>query len=161
MLPIVISVRGVLLASLLVGGLAASLITSNSKDKDEYEMTTGTIVYLEEEFQNLPARDKGNYRYLKLDTYPIIFEIYEPNSRKTSQTIDNLQKGDRIDIYYYETDQTHLEEINRFTQFIDHNKSPYFIRDGFQKQLGYILVVLALLLNVLAFAFWKLGKLEW
>ena len=161
MAPIIISARGILLASLVVGGLAALVITNNTKEKSEYDLTTGVIQYLEKNISILPLRHKGDYRYLKISSYPYPFEIYEPNSLETSETIDDLKYSDTIDVYYYETSNTHTEVINRYVQFIDHNNNPHFIRSGFQKQLGYILVGLALLLNVMGFIFWKMGKLDW
>lgn len=161
MSPIIISVRGILIASSIVGALSALVISNNSKDKSDYKISTGVIQYLEKGYQNLPTRNKGDYRYLKIATYPYLFEIYMPNSLETTQRIDDLKQGDAIDIYYYETANTQVEQLNRFVQFIDHNNQPYFIRDSFQKQLGYVLVGLAFLLNLIGFIFWNTGKLEW
>jgi len=161
MIPIIISVRGLLLTSIIVGGLAAFVITNSSKAKEDYQMTTGKIEYLEKEYQHLPTRNIGDYRYLKIDNYPYLFEIYEPNSLKTAQTIDNLKTGDTISIYYYETSNTELEGLNRYAQFIDRNSTPYFVRDSFQKQLGFVLIGLALLINIIGFILWKTGKLGW
>ncbi len=137
------------------------MIVNNSKDKAEYDKSTGIIEYFDKEFQNLPTRHKGNYRYLKVDTYPYIFEIYQPNSEPTEMTIDDLKVNDKIDIYYYEISDTRDVKLNRFAQFIDQGGQSYFIRNGFQKQLGFVVVGLSALLNIMAFAFWKKGKLEW
>lgn len=160
-IPIIISVRGVIFASIIVLGLGIFVTVNNSKDKTEYDKSTGTIEYYNKEFQNLPTRHKGDFRYLKIDTYPYLFEIYEPNSEPTANTIDDLVVGDEIDIYYYETSDTRNIGLNRFTQFIDKNGQPYFVRSGFQKQLGYVVIGLSILLNLMAFVFWKKGKLKW
>ena len=161
MIPIIISVRGVILASVIVLAFGIFIIVNSSKDKVEYDKSTGKIEYLDNEFQNLPIRNEGDYRYLKVNTYPYLFEIYEPNSEPTEKNIDDLKVGDNIDIYYYETSDTRNVGLNRFTQFIDKDEQPYFIRNGFQKQLGIILIVLCVLLNITAFAFWKNGKFSW
>lgn len=160
-IPIITSVRGVIFASLMVLGLAIFVTINNSKEKLEYDKATGIIEYYDKEFQNLPTRHKGDYRYLKINSYPYLFEIYKPNSLPTEKTIDDLTLGQEIDIYYYETSDTRNIGLNRFTQFIDKNHKPYFIRSGFQKQLGYLIIGISLLLNVMAFVFWKKGKLKW
>lgn len=160
-IPIIISVRGVIFASIIVLGLGIFMTVNNSKDKTEYDKSKGTIEYYDKEFHNLPTRHKGDFRYLKIDSYPYLFEIYEPNSEPTEKTIDDLTVGDEIDIYYYETSDTRNIGLNRFTQFIDKNGKPYFIRSGFQKQLGYVIIGLSILLNIMAFVFWKKGKLKW
>lgn len=161
LIPIHISVRGVIFASLIVLTIGIFVLTNNSKEKDEYEKTSGFIEYFEKEFENLPNRHKGDYRYLKVNTYPYLFEIYEPNSAETERMIDDLKVGDEIDVYFYETADTRSIGLNRFVQFIDKEKQPYFIRSGFQKQLGYVLIALSALMNLMAFAFWKKGSLNW
>lgn len=137
------------------------VIVNNTKDKTEYNKSTGTIEYYNIEFQNLPTRHKGDFRYLKIDTCPYLFEIYEPNSEPTVNTIDDLVVGDEIEIYYYETSDTRNIGLNRFAQFIDKYGQPYFVRSGFQKQLGFVVIGLSIFLNFMAFVFWKKGKLKW
>lgn len=161
MIPVHISVRGVIIVSIIIFGIGIFVIVSNSQEKTAYNKVTGSIEYFEKEYQKLPIRHKGDFRYLKVSTYPYMFEIYAPNSMPTEKTIDDLSVGDSIDIYYYEISDTKNEGINRFTQFIDKDGQPYFIRNGFQKQLGYILIGLCVLMNVMASIFWKKGKLEW
>lgn len=161
MIPIIISVRGVIFTSIIVLGLGIFVIVNSSKEKSDYDKSTGTIEYFAKEFQNLPTRHKGDFRYLKVDSYPYLFEIYEPNSEQTKNKIDDIKVGDKIDIYYYETPDTRNIRLNRFTQFIDKEGQPYFIRNGFQKQLGFVIVGLCILINIMALIFWKKGKLNW
>ncbi len=161
MIPIIISVRGVIFTSIIVLGLGIFVIVNNSKEKSEYDKSTGTIEYLEKKFQNFPIRNKGDYRYLKVDTYPYLFEIYEPNSEPTDKRIDDLNVGDKIDVYYYETSDTKNSGLNRYIQFIDKEEQAYFVRNGFQKQLGFVIIGLCVLMNIMAFIFWKKGKLNW
>ena len=161
MIPIIISVRGVFFVSVLLIVLSVFVMINNSKDKPEYEKTTGRIDFFAKEFQHFPVQHKGDFRYLKLNTYPYVFEIYEPNSKPTEKKIDDLKVGDEIDVYYYETSNTRNEGINRFTQFIDKDEQPYFIRNGFQKQLAFVCIGLVVFMNVMTWAFWKKGKLNW
>ena len=160
-IPVLISVRGVFFASIILLGFAIFITINNSKEKSQYDKYTGTIEYFDKEFQNLPIRNKGDYRYLKIDTYTYIFEIYEPNSEPTKNKIDDLKVGNTVDIYCYETSNTRNEGINRFIQYIDKQNQPYFIRNGFQKQLGYVLIGLCISINLITLLLWKKGKLIW
>ncbi len=160
-IPIIISVRGSILASLIVIGIGIFVVLNNSKEKSEYVKSTGIIQYLDNEFQSLPMRNKGDYKYLKIDSYSYFFEIFEPNSKPSDKTIDDLKVGDNIDIYYYETADTKVSGLNRYVQFIDSNGNSYFIRNGFQRQLGFLLIGLSFPINIMAFLFWKKGKLNW
>lgn len=160
-IPIITSVRGVIFASIIVIGIGIFVTINNSKKKEEYDKSSGTIEYYDKEFQNLPNRHQGDFRYLKIDTYPYLFEIYEPNSEPIENKIDDLKVGDTIDVYYYETFDTRNIGLNRFIQFVDKNGQPYFVRNGFQKQLGFAIIGLSILLNIIAFVFWKKGKLKW
>ena len=47
MIPIIISVRGVIFASIIVLGLGIFVIVNNSKEKSEYDKASGTIGYFE------------------------------------------------------------------------------------------------------------------
>jgi hypothetical protein len=161
LIPIIVSVRGAIFASIIVLAIGIFVMTQNSKDKSEYDKSTGVIEYLDTEYENLPNRHQGDFRYLKITNYPFLFEIFEPNSQPTEMTIDDLKVGDRIDIYYYETADTRDIGLNRFAQFIDHEQEPYFIRSGFQEQLGYVLIGISITLMILAFVLWKMRKLKW
>ena len=96
-IPIHISVRGVIVASTIIAVLSAFVIKNNSKEKFEYETVKGKIEYFGKEYQNLPTRHKGDFRYLVVDGYEFPFEIYEPNSQPTEKTIDDLKLGDFVD----------------------------------------------------------------
>lgn len=154
-----VSVRGVLVSSLIVIGLGIYGTMNNSKTKAEYDMATGTIEYLDKTYKNHTGRD--GYRYLKVDCYTYPFEIYKGGSKPTEKNIDDLKVGDRIDIYFYETSSTRSTGVNNFTQYIDKDRQPYFVRNGFQKQLGYVIICAGFLLQVMAFGLWKIGKLKW
>jgi len=158
---IIISFRGVISTSIILLGIGIFVIVNNSKEKSEYKKSTGTIEYFDKVFQNLPTRNLGDYRYLKVNTYPYLFEIYMPNNKVNDVSLDNLEVGDIIDIYYYETSDTKNAGINRFTQFIDVEGLAYYIRNGFQSQLGYVLIVLSSAMILMAFILWKKGKLHW
>jgi len=151
----------IVFASIFVFSIAIFVITNNSKSKSEYDKSIGTIEYFEKEFEDLPTRNEGDYRYLKVNAYPYPFEIYEPNSEPTEKKIDDLKVGDSIEIYYYEIPQTKTEGINRFVQFIDVEDTPHFIRNNFQKQIGYALIGLCVFMNLFGYILLKKGKIKW
>ena len=89
MIPI--NVRGILfLFTPFMLYLSYGIISKNSMAKEEYQMHTGIRHFLDTEYLNFPTRNHGEYRYLELEGYPYVFEIYEPNSEPIPQTIDNL-----------------------------------------------------------------------
>lgn len=160
-IPIINNVRGIIFTSIIILGFGFFITKNNSKKKEEYSKSTGYIEYFDKKTQNLPPRHEGDFRYLKINSYSYLFEIYEPNSEKTKMSIDDLKVGNKIDIYYYETSDTQNSELNRFTQFIDKEGKPYFIRNGFQMQLGFVVIGLSIFMIVMAFGLWKIGKLNW
>jgi len=161
MIPIIASVRGILFTSIILISIAAFVIINNSKEKVEYIKRSGEIEYFADTYLNLPNRHLGNYKYLQIDSYDYVFEIYTANSNKEANSIDELKVGDMIDTYFYETSNTVSEGINRYIQFIDKNGKPYFIRGSFQKQLGYVIAGLSILLNLASYILWKKKKIAW
>jgi len=160
-IPIQISVRGIAFVSIFIFILGFFVVKNNSKEKTDYEKATGVVEFFENKFQNLPIMSNENYRYIKIDSYPYVFEIYAPDSEPTDYSIDDLKIGDTINIYYYEINQTHKIGINRFLQFIDKDEKAYFIRNDFQKNLGYFVIFLGIALNLMSLILWKMKKIVW
>lgn len=92
-----------------------------SKPKKDYESLAGRITFFEKHYKNLPPRDAGKYRYLKLDNYTYPFEMYidEENGVHDPKfaPVANLKPGDSITVYYYETPNTKEAGVNRFLQY--------------------------------------------
>ena len=100
---VISTISGILIAFMIY------VILLNSKAKTDYQKLSGSIIYLDKQFEEYPNRDLGKYRYLKLNTYPYIFEMY---SDEQSSRIDSLKVGENVDVYYYEINNTHSEQIN-------------------------------------------------
>lgn len=149
-----------IIAAIITIAAGLYIVITNTKEKSDYTKSEGTIEYLALEYDRHPHNNHGKYRYLKIDTYPYVFEIYEPNSIQTEHTIDDLKVGDKIDIYYYEITDTREIGLNRFTQFIDSNGLPYFIRNGFMKNAGYVVSVLGVGLAILGLILKKKGIIK-
>lgn len=150
------SFRGITGTMLAVAFLACLLIINSSKDKKDYDKRNGTIVYFDSQYENLPLRNPGKYRYLIIDSYQYPFEIYTGDA---GNGIDSLRVGDRINIYFYENSSTYQDNLNRYTQFIDKNEKSYFARTGFQRHLGYVILGLAGLVIFSACLLLKTGKI--
>ena len=51
-------------------------IINNSKDKTDYDKSTGIVDYFDKKFQNLPTRHKGDFRYLKNNEFLMFFATF-------------------------------------------------------------------------------------
>ena len=56
--------------------LGSGILFRGTKDKSDFEQITGIIKYLDKKYQEFPNRHQGKYRYLLIDSYPKIFEIF-------------------------------------------------------------------------------------
>lgn len=121
-------------------------------------------MYLNKHLGELPFRDIGKYRYLMLQGYPFPFEIFvgkDPGdfSPKYDQ-IDNLRPGDVVSVFYYETEYTQEEKINRYIQFIDKGETSFFEQGDSQWTMAWVAVGLMCFVIAGAFALWKFKKIE-
>jgi hypothetical protein len=132
------------------------IIFLNTKEKKDYQKLSGKIIYLDKQFEEYPNRDFGKYRYLKIDTYPYIFEIY---SDEQSSRIDSLKIGNQINVFYYETNNTHSEQINRFLQYLEKDNTILFKRGDSNKIAAFVVLVLSIVLIIGSYFFYKKGKI--
>lgn len=125
-------------------GLALAVLLRGQKDKNEFHQAAGSVTYLGKTYQELPLRHAGKYRYLQIDAYPKVFEIFIGNEsgdfKPHFEQIDRLKAGDHIVVYYDETAAADDDRINRLVQFIDTDRQPYYIRGSWDKYLGYFLM---------------------
>jgi hypothetical protein len=158
MIVIPLTFRSITFISLAIMITSILHVRFNSKQKEEYDYVQGRITYLDQEMGDLPSRDKGKYRYLIVDTYPFPFEIYADDQ---ANKIDNLNIGDQVSIFFYETRYTKSDRVNRYIQYLEKEGMVYFKRDNLQKITGYILITISLLLIIFAFALWKSKKINY
>jgi hypothetical protein len=139
-------------------------IQMNSKTKNDYEKITGQVTYLDKQLGQLPLRDMGKYRYLMVEGYEHPFEIFVGSEsgdfKPKFEQIDKLKIGDRITVFYYQTENTKNERINRFIQFIDKGSETYFERGNSSKIVGIVVISLCVLLTVGGFVLWKTEKIR-
>jgi hypothetical protein len=162
MLPL--NLRLIIVISIALSAMMIVYVHMNSKKKNEYQNSTGQITYLDKELGQLPARNKGKYRYLAVDSYEYPFEIFVGNEsgdfKPKSEQIDNLKPGDTITVFFYETDNTKNEGINRFIQFIDKGDNSFFERGDSSKTLGIVVISLCGLLTIGGVILWKMKKIN-
>ena len=164
MISFPLNFRGIIAIAVGLIIMTIIYIKNNSREKKDYAKTTGEIVYLDKRLGELPSRDVGKYRYLKLQGYPYPFEIFvgkDPGDFGPKyEQIDHLQPGNIVSVFYYETDNTHSEKINRYIQFIDKGEISFFERGDSQRTLGVFMIGFCGLLIAGAFTLWKLKKIE-
>ncbi|MEP2670484.1 MAG: hypothetical protein ABJH04_15890 [Cyclobacteriaceae bacterium] len=156
--------RGIIAVAIVLVAMMVVYIKMNSKEKFEYNNTTGTIIYLDKQLGQLPVRNMGKYRYLAIEDYEYPFEIFVGSEsgdfKPKFERIDNLVLGDTVTVFYYETEDTVNDGVNRFIQFIDKGNDSYFVRGNSSKTLGLVLISICILLAIGGGILWKLKKIE-
>ncbi len=163
MVSIPLNLRGIIVVAIALSAMMVVYIQLNSKDKLEYEKTTGQVSYIDKQLGQLPLRDLGKYRYLKVEGYEFPFEIFVGSEsgdfKPKFEQLDNIAIGDTITIFYYQTEDTKRDGLNRFTQYIDKRKVSYFERGDSSKTLGGVVILMSVLLTIGGFILWKKKKI--
>jgi len=158
-----VSFRGITAVMIVLIGFMVFYMYQNMKEKPEYDKTTGRIAYLDKQLGNLPFRDLGKYRYLIVEGYSYPFEIFIGSDagdfKPKFEQIDNLHRDDTVTVYYYETDNTRGEGINRFMQYIDKKSTSFFELGNSARTTGIIIITLCILVILGAAALWKFRKI--
>jgi hypothetical protein len=143
--------------------LASVILVRGKKEKNEFHNLNGTITAIEKTFQEFPFRHPGKYRYLILDNYQKVFEIFigkDPGDFKPElEKIDELKVGDMISVYFDEDPSDIDMRINRLIQFIDKDSAPYYIRGSQDKIFGYILIASGIMIGILVFVLKNRGTI--
>jgi len=157
-MAIPLSFRSVVALSIFLSIIFGVLMWRNSKEKKEYDHLNGKITYLDQKLGELPYRDLGLYRYLKIDSYQYPFEIY---TDEQSARIDSLKVGDVVDAYFYQTGDTEKIHLNRFLQFLDKDDKPYFKRVNLIVGFGIASIAMLITLCIACYVFYKRGKMAY
>lgn len=139
------------------------MIIRGTKEKSEFHSLKGKIVYFDKVYEELPNRHKGKYRYLAIENYNRLFEIFigkdAGDFKPEFEIIDDLKIGDEIVVYFDESSNEKDIRLNRLIQFIDKNEVPYFIRGSKDKYGGMLISGLGILIFILLLYFKKTGKI--
>lgn len=135
----------------------------NNKPKHEYNVTTGSIVYLENQLPGISSHNSPKFRYLAINGYAYPFEIFIGKSagdfKPKFENIDELHTGDTISVWYYETSNTKESGINRFIQFIYKDNKPYYIRGNSSGTIGMAVIGLGVLILIIALEAYRRKKI--
>lgn len=150
-------------------GLAFVLVSSiflmirGTKDKTGFEHVTGHLISINSAFQELTHGNNQKFRYLILDNYAKAFEIFVGKDwgdfKPKYERIDELNKGDLIDVYFDPSIHEDDSRISKLVQFIDKSGQPYFIRGDSDKTMGAVGLVFSVLFAALLFYLKQLGKI--
>jgi hypothetical protein len=152
----------------IVGIVAVAILSififfRGSKAKDDFKSVTGKITYLEKSFLNLPNTDYGKYRYIQIENYPITFEVFIGNDigdfNPEYESIDSLNIGDIISVYFDENISSSNNTTNSLVQFIDLENTPVFVRGRKDNILGLVVLVLSCVLFLLLTYLKRKGKI--
>lgn len=165
MISVPLNLRGIIAISVTMVILTIAFIYMNSKEKSEYENSIGQITYLDRQLGELPVRNIGKYRYLMIATYDYPFEIFVGNEsgdfKPKFEQIDNLKVGDTVSVFYYQTENTMMEGINRFIQFVDKDDKSFYERGSSNRTLGIVLILLSVLLATGGLILWKTNRIKY
>lgn len=143
--------------------LGSFVLVRGIKEKSDFHRISGRITYLGKVYEELPNRDKGKYRYLLIDTYPKMFELFIGKDygdfKPKYERIDSLKPGDDILVYYDVNSKETDIRLNSLVQFIDKEDKPYFIRGSKDRNFGFFLIGIGILLGGIIFYLNKTGKI--
>src|SRR5436190_20747471 len=125
--------RVLLVVSIVLMLWTSWLFFKSTRHKENYPSVIGKIVYLGETYQDLPDRDQGKYRYILLDNYPAVFELFigkdAGDFKPKYENIDNLLQGDVVRIYHEEKNYASggsTTPVNSSVKFVDKDDMLFF-----------------------------------
>ncbi|HEY3370730.1 MAG TPA: hypothetical protein VGK10_07775 [Prolixibacteraceae bacterium] len=143
--------------------LGSFILIRGTKDKTEFHQLTGKVVFLDKTFEELPLRHLGKYRYLLIDNYSNVFEIFVGKDfgdfKPLLERIDDLKVGDEIVVHFDEDSKEKINRLNRLIQYIDKDGKPYFIRGNKDKNGGYFFIGLSIILGAFIIYLKEIGKI--
>lgn len=163
-MSIPLNFRNLVIVALVLMCVGAYIFTIKLKDKDSFEKISGKIIYLDDSYQELPHRQKDKYRYLSIDTYQYIIEIFIGKDfgdfAPKFEKIDKLNIGDSITVYYEESSKIYKTGVNRSVEFIDKGAENYYEDGNRTFYVGGFIIVVSFSLIPFGYYLKKKGKIE-
>ena len=129
--------------------LGAYLTSIKFMSKDSFTKISGRITYLENHYHQYPLRDFGKFRYIALDTYPYIIELFVGKDAgdfsPEYENLGGLKTGDEITIYYDDDSDISKENINRTTEYIYKVNICYFHNGNNSFYVGIFILIMTCL----------------
>jgi len=143
-----------IVVTLVIIFTGASVLIRGMKDKRDFPNVTGKVTYLDKLFEELPKQDTDEYRYLIIDNYPKVYEIFVGKNwggfMPVVQKIDDLNIGDEI-VVYFEADAEEDSRLNKSACFIDKGNEHYFVSHRIRKYAGYFLISIGSVFSLFLF----------
>ncbi|MES2619622.1 MAG: hypothetical protein V4615_02135 [Bacteroidota bacterium] len=122
-------------------------------EKSDYKSVTGKLNLFSKTFEDLPFRHHGQTRFLRLDNYPKVFQIYigkeDEETTPKFEKIDSLSVGDSITVFYSSPTIFDKEDsrISNYAVYIDKGSELYFERNRIMNlYVGYFVAIVGVLL---------------
>lgn len=152
-----------ILGLLFVIVLGFLLFARADKSKSSFQNVSGIITSLSKSNKSSQIRDSSKFRYLQLNNFPKIFEIFigkgSGDFKPQFEKIDELKVGDSVTVYFDENFKTQQDPINRLAYFIYKGQDAIFIKGDFEKYLAYFIIGFSLIsILILVVLKWK-GKI--
>jgi len=144
--------------------LSSYIFFRGIKEKKDFNKISGKVVYCDNSFEDLPNRDFGKYRYLKINNFQSMFQIFIGKDfgdfKPALELIDSIRIGDEIEIYFDTTEMESDPRINNLIQYIDKDSIPYYIRGNHDKIFGTILFSIGVIIFLTLLILKRQKKIE-
>src|SRR4051812_35897985 len=151
------------LSLLLVIAAGFYLIFRAEKPKSQLIKGEGIVLSLSKTYASFPGKDTSKFRYLQIDNYPKLIELFIGKSagdfKPKFEKVDALKPGDAITIYFDENFKTRDDPVNRLVYFIDRGNEAIFIKGSWEKYLGYFLILAAIVIFFILYRAKLKGKI--
>lgn len=138
-------------------------LIESSKEKEELKTISGQIEFIAQQYQNLPIRDFGKYRYIKINSEAKPFEIFTGKEsgdfKPEMEKLDELKAGDEVVLYVNSIAERQAEIVSRSVEIIEHNHLSYYIAGNGKFKIFIFCLCAGLGLAVWAIIFKYLGKI--
>lgn len=134
-----------------------------SKSKEELEQISGKIEFIVDKYMNLPSRNFGKYRFIKIDSEIKPFEIFigkeTGDFKPDMEKIYQLKPEDTVVLYLNSLGNGEEAIVKRSIEIIEHNNKPYFISGNSKVWLIAFLLITGIGIAILAMVYKHLGKI--
>lgn len=137
-------------------------MTRGKTTKNNLQKVTGSVTYIGKTFKNLPNRHHGKYRYITIENYPQVFELFVGKEKgdfaPEYEIIDSIKVSDELAIYFSEIGGEN-EPVNRLARFIDKNGKKHFVYGSYDVYWGIGGMITGCILLIVVFILWRMGKI--
>ncbi|WP_210490653.1 hypothetical protein [Rufibacter aurantiacus] len=136
--------------TLLIIFMGLYMVFSGKKELSEFEQVTGPITSILEKHPDFPRRAGPKDRYIQVAGFEKAFEVYlggeSGDFLPDFQSIAKLRPGDTVTVYYEEApffaqSNGEAEKIIFFTQQIEKEGKPHYIRGDFNLFFGNFMII--------------------